>query len=127
MSKFERFHVTMPEEIPTATECYRVAPNEGYFPLDATISVFTEEHLLRFQFLPKGPMATDYLISYIDSEPPLTSKPTLDKEVYVEGDVLIEGREFRLASALPILSITAFRACEMLANIAEVELPLEEL
>lgn len=126
MSQIERFYVTMPEEIPTANHCSRVAPNEGHFPLDATVSVFTEEHLLKFKFFPKGPAQKDYLVSLVDAEPPLTQTPMHDKEVYVVGDMIVEGREFRLASALPIIKKISFQALYICANIEQIDIPLTD-
>lgn len=127
MYKSEHFYVAMPQEIPTANQCFRVAPNEGHFPLDAIVSVFTEDdHLLKFKMYPKGPSQTDYLIGLVDAEPPLMQTPLEDKEIYVVGDRIIEGREFRLASSLPIIRKISFQAIKMFANIEAVDIPLAE-
>ncbi len=124
MRSTERFYVTMPEEIPTFTEGFRVAPNEGTFPVDATVHVLTEdEYFLTFKMFPKGPSERSYLISLVDSEPPLASSRVHEKEVYVKGDVLIQGREFNLDSAFPYLSKTAFTAMRIFSNIEEIVLP----
>ena len=118
----------MPENIPTFNEGFRVAPNEGSFPVDATVHVLTEdEHFLTFRMYPKGPAQEDYLISLIDSEPPLSQNPVYEKEVYVHDDILIQGREFTLGSALPILSRTAFKAMRIFSNVEAIVLPIVEV
>jgi len=127
MPPTERYFVTMPEDIPTFTEGFRVAPNEGLFPLDATINVLTEdEYFLTFKIFPKGPAESEYLISLVDAEPPLSDGPLYEKEVYVRDDVLIHGREFSLDSALPVLSSTAFKAMRIFSNVEGIELPFIE-
>jgi len=127
MPRTEVHLFTMPDDVPTYTEGYRVAPNEGLFPLDATVNVLTEdEHFLTFKIYPKGPAETDHLISLVESDPPLSSKPLYEKEVYVQGDILIHGREFNLHSALPILSKTAFKAMRIFSNVETLEIPVIE-
>lgn len=128
MSHAERFYVTMPEEIPTFTEGFRVAPNEGGFPVDATVYVTTEDdHFLTFKMFPHGPFEKDYLISLVSSEPPIYLQELYDKEVYVRGDMLVQGRQFELASTFPILSKTAFTAMRIFSNVERIEIPVIEL
>jgi len=125
MSSAERFFYTMPDEIPTAREVFRVAPNENLFPVDATVQVVTDDdHLLCFRIEKKGPMQPDYLVTLISSEPPVTTHVPYLKEVYVKGDRIVQGREFTLDSAMPILlGRTTFTALQMFSNIEEAVIP----
>lgn len=124
MSISERFFITMPPEIPTFKEGVRVAPNEGSFPVDATVHVLTEDnYFLTFNILPKGPAQKDHLISLVDSEPPLSSRPVYEKEIYVQNDIIVKGQEFVLDSSFPILSQTAFKAMRIFSNIELIEIP----
>ena len=124
MPRTEQFFSTMPESMPTFTEGARIDPNDGSFPHDATIHVTAEnDQFFTFKILPKGPAEDDYLISMVESDPPIYSAPLYDKEVYVKGDVLKKGYEFVLDSALPILSQTAFKAMQIFTNVQRVNLP----
>jgi len=128
MSLTERFYVTMPENIPTFTEGYRVAPNEGIFPVDATVYVQAadendDEYLLTFGIQPKGPFESEHLITLLDSEPPLSQRPLYEREVFVRNDIIIQGRPFLLDSALPALSQTAFTALRIFSNVEQVVIP----
>ena len=128
MSLTERFYITMPEEIPTFTEGYRVAPNEGIFPVDAKVYVQAadendEDYLLTFAIQPKGPFEKDHLITLLDSEPPLSLQPLYEREVCVRNDIIIQGREFLLDPILPVLSQTAFTALRIFSNIEQVVIP----
>lgn len=125
MSISERFYVTMPEEIPTFTEGVRVAPNErGNIPVGASVYVLTEdEHFLTFKIIPKGPMEKDSLVSFVESEPPLSSSAVYEGEVYVQDDVIVQGKEFVLDSAFPILAKTAFKAIRIFSNVELVVIP----
>ena len=126
MKGTERFYVTMPDSEPTANEFSRIAPNEGHFPIDATVTVLAEDgHVMNFAILPKGPQQKDYLLSLIDSKPPITTTTPYEKEVYVIGDRISKGEKFQLTSAFPIfLSETAFKAIAIYANVAAVVLPM---
>ena len=107
----------MSEVQPTDNELNRVAPNEGHFPIDAKVHVRTEDgHLMRFGIVLKGPQQKDYLITLLDSQPPITKHAPDEKEIYVEGDQLIKGQEFRLASHYPSFSKTAFKAMDLFAG-----------
>ena len=69
MSRTEQFYITMPESHPTANEGKRVAPNEGNFPVDAVVNVFTDDdHLLTFRMFKKGPFEKEYLIALVDAK-----------------------------------------------------------
>ena len=117
MKGIERFNTTRPEGQPTDNELNRVAPNEGHFPIDAKVHVRTEDgHLMRFGIVLKGPQQKDYLITLLDSQPPITKHAPDEKEIYVEGDQLIKGQEFRLASHYPSFSKTAFKAMDLFAG-----------
>jgi len=114
MKGTERFYTTMPEDPPTDHEFNRVAPNEGHFPIDAKVHVRTEDgHVMRFGIVLKGPQQKDYLITLIDSQPPITTHTPDEKEIYVEGDRIVKGHEFRLASHYPSFSKTAFKAMDI--------------
>jgi len=71
---------------------------------------------MRFAALPKGPQQKEFLISLIDSQPPITTHLPDPKEIYVEGDRIIQGQEFRLASHYPSFSKTAFRAMRLFSE-----------
>ena len=128
MSLTERFYVTMPEEIPMFTEGFRVAPNEGTFPVDATVYVQAadkndDEYLLTFGIERKGPYESDYLITLREADPPLSQQPLGEREVFVRGDKIIHGREFLLDAAMPTLSQTAFKALRIFSNIEQIVIP----
>jgi len=132
MSLTERFYVTMPEDIPTFTEGVRVAPNEGSFPVDATVYVQArdkndDEYLLTFAIQPKGPSEKDHLITLVDSEPPLSEGPLYPRETFVKDDIIIQGRDFTIDSAFPILSQTAFRAMRIFSNVEQIVIPRIEI
>lgn len=125
MSRTEQFYITMPESHPTANEGKRVAPNEGNFPVDAVVNVFTDDdHLLTFRMFKKGPFEKEYLIALVDAKPPITEQPIYEKEIYVMGDKIIEGREFHLGAPLPVMSQTAFTAMNIFANVEKMVIPL---
>jgi hypothetical protein len=85
--------------------------------------VTEDNYFLTFKMFRKGPAEKDYLISLIDSEPPLSPKPVYEKEVYVKDDIIIQGREFTLDSPFPSLSKTAFTAMRIFSNVEEVVIP----
>jgi hypothetical protein len=118
----------MPESIPTAKKGARVAPNEGNFPVDASVNVFTDDgHLFNFKIAKKGPSQPDYLITLVNSEPPITEQPPYEKEVYVREDKIVEGQEFTLDSSMPvIIGKTTFKAINIFANVEVAVIPLVE-
>ena len=114
MKGLERTDMTTPEHQPDTHAYSRFAPNEGNFPLDAALQVVTDDgHVMTFAALPKGPQQKEFLLSLLDSQPPITSHAPDPKEIYVEGDRIIQGQEFRLASHYPSFSKTAFRAMRL--------------
>jgi hypothetical protein len=127
MSHTEQFYITMPESHPTANEGKRVAPNEGNFPVDATVNVFTEDdHILTFRMFKKGPFEKEYLIALVDAKPPITERPIDEKEIYVMDDIIVQGREFHLGAAFPLMSRSAFVAMNIFANVEKIVIPLND-
>jgi small nuclear ribonucleoprotein (snRNP)-like protein len=126
MKGSETLFVTMPEYESTANKFSRVAPNEGHFPIDATVTVLTEDgHEMRFAVLRKGDQQPEALLSLASCEPPITTMAPYEKEVFVKGDRIIEGRDFELVSAFPIfLGRAVFKAMHITANVAMVEVPI---
>lgn len=126
MPRSEHLPVTMPDEFPTANKVARVDPNNG-FPSDATAHVFTEDgHLMTFRMFKKGPQQSEYLISLMDSKPPVTTYPPSEKEVYVKNDVISKDAEFSLDSMFPIIIGRAtFKAIQILSNIETIVIPLD--
>ena len=124
MIRSEYIPVTMPEEIPSAIKNVRIDPNDK-FPVDGVANVFTDDgHLLTFKMFRKGPQQKDYLISLMDSKPPITTYPPSEKEVYVKNDIIIQGREFTIDSMFPIIiGRTTFRAIEILTNVETMAVP----
>ena len=126
MKRTERMIFTMPDELPTTNRVGRVDPNNG-FPSDAGVHVFTDDgHMLSFKILKKGPEQPDYLISLVSAEPPITTNPPLEKEIYVRDDIIIEGKEITLDSVLPIIiGRETLRVVEILSNIEMLIVPLD--
>lgn len=125
MLRTESYFIALPEDVPVFNDGVRVAPNEGTFPLDATVKVWTEdEHMLTFQIVPKAPARTDFLISLVESDPPLSEDGISENDIYVEEDKLIKGREFWLASAVSGLAKRAFVAAAITSNVVKIELPI---
>jgi len=129
MAHTERFLYTTPENLPTAMSGGIVAPNEQEFPLDATVRVFTDDgHLMTFNIVKKGPEQSDYLLSLVSAEPPITEQLPSEKEVYVKGDRILRDKEFTLESALPvIIGRTTFTAMGIFSNVLVAEIPLIDL
>jgi hypothetical protein len=126
MIRSEYIPVTMPEEFPTANKNVRIDPNDK-FPVDGVANVFTDDgHLFSFRMFKKGPQQKDYLISLMDSKPPITTYPPDEKEIYVKDDIIIEGREFTIDSMFPIIiGRTTFRAIQILTNVETIAVPLD--
>lgn len=126
MPQSERYFSINPESNSQRTEGLRVAPNEKLFPTEATVYVETDDgHEFTFKMFPKGPQQSEYLISLMASEPPITETTPEEKEIYVRGDMIRRGEMFYLDSAEPVLTIAsaAFRALRITANITPVVLP----
>ena len=127
MIRSERLLFSMPAELPTANVAARVDPNNG-FPADAKVRVFTDDgHMFSFEMFKKGPAQADYLISLVSAEPPITVEQPYEKEIYVKDDIIIQGKEFTLESALPTMfGRTTFRALEILSNVELLVVPRDE-
>lgn len=101
----------------------RVAPNEGSYPLDATVRVTTdtpEGHVLTFNFYPEGSRHRIFLIA---AEPPLETQPIGLRDYWVRGDRIVRDREFRLDSTEPFLARTCFNALRIESNIMDLNAP----
>lgn len=113
--------VTTPDE--WSQEIVRVAPNEGLYPLDATVRVTTdspEGHVLTFNFYPEGGRHRIFLV---DAEPPLEERSIGLRDYWVRGDRIIRDREFILDASAPFLARTSFRAMHIESNIADSHSP----
>jgi len=112
----------MPNEIPQSNEYSLIAPNKGVFPIGSMFSVLTEEGpLLTFSVEKKGPMQSAFLLSLVESQPPITTHKPDHKEVYVPADEIAHGSMFRLDSALPVLiGRTTFTALRIFSDDAGV-------
>lgn len=119
MNITERMYVTSPDP-EYITDGARVAPNEGSFPVDASIQVETESHFLAFDIEPKSTDETEYAITLIDAIPPLMDEA---EKVIVEGDVLIKDREFILISQGKHIAAQAFRAVRIQTNVEQIVIP----
>jgi hypothetical protein len=104
----------------------RVEPNARPYPEDADIIVETEPedyHVLTFRV---GRSGEDKHIFLTDAQPPLDGTEVADDRTFwVRGDVLVKGREFELAAALPYLAKTSFRAITMQSNVEIVDSPFK--
>jgi|GEM_PF-3554374 len=127
MQHSERIPFTVPEDLRIANKTARVDPNKD-FPSDAVANVFTDDgHLLSFRMFKKGPEQPDYLISLVDSKPPITTYPPGEKEVYVKEDLIAVGKEFTLDSMFPIvIGRTTFRAMKIFSNVDTLIVPLDD-
>lgn len=116
------------ELLPHFAEVTRIAPNERVFPKGTLVNILTtDHHFLEFEILPKGPSQDDHLMTLIRSEPPIYENAPHEKEVYVDDDILAKDRDFRLSSALPVLTQTVFRVLALEANISNKDIPAHDV
>jgi len=128
MSKTERIYFTSPDPDYFFEEGAMVAPNDGKFPIDATIQVETESHFLEFGIVPKNEDESEFAIELTYAVPALSDSPTdtNGENLIVEGDVLRKAQPFTVASPGSRMAVHSFRALKIFTNVEVLIVPVAD-